>query len=322
MRKKEFVKPIDFSYLYLITSGLHIHSAGIALIETINGLNLGTDRHHDKSFTLVMCKTGHATVRINNTSHRLHPQNALIITPESIYQLVKMDADCQLQCISLSEEFTANILSQNKQFSQMIAQARKSAHVFLEPDERLSLQRSYELIKHKFENGELYSFFKDQLEYLVMALFLEAYGYMLRYRLNPHDSLTKNEQVFQQFIQLVARFHKSRHLATDYAKEIGISAKYLAAIVKSISNRSAKEWIDSYIITTARELLVKTDKSIQQISNELEFSDQAFFCKFFKRSVQLSPKDYRKIHSSLPPAEKTPPQNDFAETSVDEPSGL
>jgi AraC-like DNA-binding protein len=34
--------------------------------------------------------------------------------------------------------------------------------------------------------------------------------------------------------------------------------------------------------------------TIQQISDELNFSSQTFFGKFFKRLVAMSPKEYRK----------------------------
>jgi AraC-like DNA-binding protein len=44
----------------------------------------------------------------------------------------------------------------------------------------------------------------------------------------------------------------------------------------------------------ARALLKSTDKSIGQISDELNFPSQSFFGKYFKRRTGSSPLQYRK----------------------------
>jgi AraC-like DNA-binding protein len=44
----------------------------------------------------------------------------------------------------------------------------------------------------------------------------------------------------------------------------------------------------------AKALLKSTDKTIQQISDELNFPSQSFFGKYFKRRAGISPKNYRK----------------------------
>ncbi|MDR2084403.1 MAG: helix-turn-helix domain-containing protein [Bacteroidales bacterium] len=41
-------------------------------------------------------------------------------------------------------------------------------------------------------------------------------------------------------------------------------------------------------------LLKSTELSIQEISNELNFPNPSFFCKYFKSRVGMSPKEYRE----------------------------
>ena len=48
MEKVILSKPIDFLSLYLISSNINIHSAGVALFESIDGLNLEADFHYAK----------------------------------------------------------------------------------------------------------------------------------------------------------------------------------------------------------------------------------------------------------------------------------
>ena len=52
------------------------------------------------------------------------------------------------------------------------------------------------------------------------------------------------------------------------------------------------QWIDAYVILEAKTLLKSGKLTIQQISEQLNFSNQSFFGKFFKRCAGMSPKDY------------------------------
>ena len=61
-----------------------------------------------------------------------------------------------------------------------------------------------------------------------------------------------------------------------------------------MSGRSALNIIDEYVIAESKALLHSTTRSIQQISNELNFVSQSVFGKYFKRITGLSPKEYRQ----------------------------
>lgn len=47
------------------------------------------------------------------------------------------------------------------------------------------------------------------------------------------------------------------------------------------------------MIMEAKQLLLNTDLTVQQISLELNFSSQSFFGKYFRNATGVSPKKYR-----------------------------
>ena len=64
-------------------------------------------------------------------------------------------------------------------------------------------------------------------------------------------------------------------------------------VVKKVSGRTASDWIDDYVILQAKQLLRSSSLTIQEVSRELNFSNQSFFGKYFKKHVGMSPSEYR-----------------------------
>ena len=67
----------------------------------------------------------------------------------------------------------------------------------------------------------------------------------------------------------------------------------MSDIIKKTSGLTAHDWIDRYTILEAKILLRSTNKTIQEISNELNFPNHSFFSKYFKHHMGMTPKAYR-----------------------------
>jgi AraC-like DNA-binding protein len=53
------------------------------------------------------------------------------------------------------------------------------------------------------------------------------------------------------------------------------------------------EWITERTIVLIKFLLENSNKSIQEISNELNFPNQSFFTRYFKQHTGMTPTAYR-----------------------------
>ena len=93
---------------------------------------------------------------------------------------------------------------------------------------------------------------------------------------------------------LFALHHKQERSVAFYAGKLCVTPKYLSLLVKNVSNRTAGEWIDNYVVLEAKALLSSSTLSIQEISDRLNFTNQSFFGKYFKQHVGISPTEYRK----------------------------
>lgn len=79
-----------------------------------------------------------------------------------------------------------------------------------------------------------------------------------------------------------------------FADKLGLTPNYLGDIVKHFTNKSALENIHDFVIKRAKELLVDDKKlNTSEVAYELGFEYPNYFSKFFKKQVNLTPKEYR-----------------------------
>lgn len=103
----------------------------------------------------------------------------------------------------------------------------------------------------------------------------------------------RTQLLFERFIRLVTEFHGTERGVAFYAEKLGLTPKYLSRLVRQASGRSAPDWIDSFVILDAKNLLKNTSSTVKEIVWSLHFPSQSVFCKFFKHHTGMTPSEYR-----------------------------
>lgn len=79
-----------------------------------------------------------------------------------------------------------------------------------------------------------------------------------------------------------------------FADKLGLTANYLGDIVKHFTKKSALENIHDFVIKKAKELLLENQNmNTTEVAYELGFEYPNYFSKFFKKQVNLTPKEFR-----------------------------
>ena len=140
---------------------------------------------------------------------------------------------------------------------------------------------------------------KDALHYLASSalFFLVSFWDKKRQEMetapSPHSA--RSEVIVDRFIHLVNEHHLKEHYLAFYAQELEITPKYLSKLVREVTGRSAPDWIDSYLVLEAKNMLKFSDLAIKEIVFRLHFPDQSSFYKFFKLHTGMIPSEYRKL---------------------------
>ena len=108
-------------------------------------------------------------------------------------------------------------------------------------------------------------------------------------------SKSRKDIYFKQFMMLVTEHYKVERSVGFYADKMHITPKYLSGLIKQVSGKSAAEWIDHYVVLEAKNLIKYSGLNIQEIAYSLNFPNQSFFGKFFKRLSGMSPSEYKNL---------------------------
>jgi len=107
------------------------------------------------------------------------------------------------------------------------------------------------------------------------------------------ENNNKQLDLIRRFNVLVEEYFKTKKTVKEYAELLYKSPKTLANIFSKNQNITPLQLIHNRILIEAKRYLIYTSKSIQEISNELNFEDASQFSRFFKGKENITPLDYR-----------------------------
>lgn len=98
---------------------------------------------------------------------------------------------------------------------------------------------------------------------------------------------------FIKLIRLIEKYYMQERGVAFYADKLCLSTKYLSALSKSVCGYTVQELVFRAIIRKSIFWLKNTNKSVQEISDDLNFPNASFFGTFFKKQTGLAPSYYR-----------------------------
>jgi AraC family transcriptional activator of pobA len=103
-------------------------------------------------------------------------------------------------------------------------------------------------------------------------------------------------KVVRNFQKLINTNYARLRLPSEYAALLHVTPNYLNSICKGLLGKSSGEVIRGRVILEAKRMLVYGDMSISEIANQLNFPDNSYFTKFFKKLTGMPPEKFRKEH--------------------------
>ena len=111
------------------------------------------------------------------------------------------------------------------------------------------------------------------------------------------ETVNNKDLLFKQFLSLVGSSNGRIRSVTAFAEMLNITPKYLSVVVREVSGQTPTHWIKYYVVNIIAQRLTQTNKTVKEISVELDFLNPSFFGRFVKEHLGCSPLEYREKFS-------------------------
>ncbi len=105
-------------------------------------------------------------------------------------------------------------------------------------------------------------------------------------------SKTDAKNAVREFIE--ANIYDNSLSLANVAEHVGFNKSYLSGIVKQIYGMTFQNYVNQRRMEQAKILLLTTDMKNYQISDAIGYDDVNYFATKFKRTFNLTPKQYRQ----------------------------
>lgn len=247
------------------------------------------------ALVLLLVTGGTVKLSIDYIPYEIGANHFVMIMPTHTIQVAETSNDFKGHLMIISKSFMEGCNPvKNGQSMLHYMQIRKNPCVSIEEKQMQLLISYFPMLKKKIKE-QTHLFQKEIIQNLVVCFFLEM-GNIVGKKLEHIGPavLSRKEELFEQFLQLLFEHCKEQHVVTFYAEKLFITPQYLSLILKELTGKSANKWIDDALIVEAKILLKAPLATVQQVADILHFSDQSTFGKFFKKHMGISPMEYRK----------------------------
>lgn len=102
--------------------------------------------------------------------------------------------------------------------------------------------------------------------------------------------------LFDRLEDLIHKNFREEKFPKFYADQLNITTKHLNRVVKKTINKTTSELISDRVVLEAKRLIVHSPGNLAEVAYALEFSDYAYFSKFFKAKTGITPAAFQKTY--------------------------
>lgn len=107
-------------------------------------------------------------------------------------------------------------------------------------------------------------------------------------------ALQPGQLIVQDFRKLIDQHYTGLKLPKDYARLLSVTPNHLNAVCQELLGKTAGEMIRDRLLLESKRLLVNAGMTVREIAYELDFRDNSYFGRFFKKETGLTPEEFRK----------------------------
>lgn len=260
---------------------------------------------------IVICTGGKVQAQMNGRGVVLR-RNQMAVIPQNMTMTdVMVSPDFNLKAILLTNRILQSFLREKMEVWNDMVYIHRQNTIPMDDEETEFFSHFYDMLCLLVEKGRDNPYHTEVIQSLLRSAVLRLMGSVKQLLPAtdgglPSDSptdgrlqgrnypLSTTKGLFQKFLDLLHSSEVKYRKVDAYACNLCISPKYLSAICKKQSGKTANEWIREQVLEDIRYYLRQTDLNIKQISSHLGFPNPSFFGKYVKDHFGVTPMQLRR----------------------------
>lgn len=279
----------------------------LLVIDDIMRLRLNDYLHTTLAFIMVaFCRKGDVKVVIDEHEYLLVEGSLLVYLPGQMLGEIRPSPDAQVKLIAFAQRAIDRSLYLNKYVWERLSYVKNHPLFTLDGRERQVASHYYGLMMLKTQKvGGV--FLHDVVWLLFQSLILEIMMLIDCRQGEQTDgesamegndsSVHQSALVYRRFMALLAESAGRLRSVSAFADRLNVTPKYLSKCVKEESGSPPLDHIHEMTVNAIRQQLRYSNRTIKEISTDLDFPNLSFFGKFVKEHLGMSPTEYR--HQNL-----------------------
>ena len=251
---------------------------------------------HERAMEIIEITLGNVLVQIGTEFAEAKAGDFLYVPPTMVFRVEAKEGEAGMR----SMVFDSSIIEVNMEnfdteiFYMFYVQSKNKIVVFEEghPVHDTLSQYMQESYDEYISKDVCYKLPIRANIYLMMTA-------LLRYYCGSKNELDRmiyhNVMRLRPIINYIANHYKEKIYIETMSEMITVSPDYFTKMFKDSIGRTPIDYINGLRINRAMQMLATTDTSVNDISDELGFSNSNYFHKIFKQYMETSPAAYRKM---------------------------
>ena len=250
------------------------------------------------AFAIGYTTQGYSLFEFNNDIHRLEAGSVFILAPTHSCRLVECSADYKVRLLLLDSN--GHNLSVHLNY---LVKSERWTQTYFNPVIKLNKEESdrmntcldriaAEIIRPECPNRTAILRLVTTWHHVELDNIMQLHMKEIADNSKP---LTRQQTLARQLYRLIVNNYRKEHQVKFYSEQMCLTSQYLNQITTNIFGKTLSAIISDLLFSTARSMILASEMSLQEISDELNFADQASFSKFIKKTAGVSPSTMRKM---------------------------
>ncbi|WP_153796490.1 helix-turn-helix domain-containing protein [Foetidibacter luteolus] len=246
--------------------------------------------HRISGYKISLLLEGETTSYTDFKKYQVKAPALLFLSPEQVHQHVSYEYHKMVH-IAFSKDFllseSENILScWECMFSQVV--------LSIEEDDKLQELQAYAMLMRE-EFVRLKPMKDTVIRNLLNAFIISAARLGTCETSNTTQVDSSQNKIVRQFKNLTDELYLQTTQVGQYADMLYVTPGHLNDLIKNVTGRTAKQIIDEKRVVEAKRLLFWGEYSVKEIASHMNFEDDAYFNRFFKKHTGQTPALFQKM---------------------------